>query len=118
MGWSYRSIAAHEQCHTSTAHERVQSALRNMVKEPCEDVRILELYRLDAMLAVAQERAETGDDAAIKSVLAIQDRRARYLGLDITRTEVTVRAAAVVLTPEQERQLAESYLASLEPRDE
>ena len=115
-GWSYRKIAAELEIDVHTAHDAVQRALRAIVEEPAQDVRQLELERLDAMydavmkvletkhLTVSQGRLiqipdENGDLqpleddspvlAAVDRLLKIQARRAALLGLDApTKAEV------------------------------
>lgn len=49
-GWPYRRIAEHFGIDVHTAHDAVQAALRDIVKEPAEAVRQIELDRLDAEL--------------------------------------------------------------------
>jgi hypothetical protein len=49
-GWPYRRIAAHFGIDVRTAHNAVQNALRDIIKEPAEAVRQMELDRLDAEL--------------------------------------------------------------------
>ena len=61
---------------------RAMEALRLEVKEAAEQVLELELDRLDSMLLGLWDKARRGDTAAIDRVLKIQDRRAKYLGLD------------------------------------
>lgn len=61
---------------------RAMDALRLEVKEAAEQVLELELDRLDSMLLGLWDKARRGDVAAIDRVLKIQDRRAKYLGLD------------------------------------
>jgi hypothetical protein len=61
---------------------RAMDALRLEVKEAAEQVLELELDRLDSMLLGLWDKARRGDTAAIDRVLKIQDRRAKYLGLD------------------------------------
>lgn len=48
-GLSYRKIAAELGTDVATAHEAVQRALRAVVQEAAEDVRAIELDRLDRM---------------------------------------------------------------------
>ena len=45
-------------------------------------IRELELLRLDAATQQVMPRIENGDTSAINALLKIQDRRAKYLGLD------------------------------------
>lgn len=110
-GWSYRRIAAELDLSVSNAHAAVQRALRAIVEEPAQDVRTLELERLDGMydavmkvleakhFTVSQGRLIKIDDepleddgpvlAAVDRLLRIQERRAKLLGLDApTKAEV------------------------------
>jgi hypothetical protein len=103
-GWSYRRIAAELGIDVHTAHDAVQRALKAIVEEPAQEVRQLELERLDAMYDAVMKVLETKhftvsqgrlikideepleDDApvlaAVDRLLKIQARRAALLGLD------------------------------------
>lgn len=104
QGATYRDIARHFGIDVRAAHNGVQRAMLDAVREPAEEVRAIELARLDQLLlhawAVLERRHVTvsngevvhldgeplRDDgpvlAAIDRILKIQDRRAKYLGLD------------------------------------
>jgi orotate phosphoribosyltransferase-like protein len=72
---------------------RAMEALRLEVNEKAEEVLQLELDRLDHMLLGLWDAARRGNTAAIDRVLKIQDRRAKYLGLDKqTAPTVTMEA--------------------------
>lgn len=104
-GWTYPRIAAEMDYDSrASAYHAVERVLRETVREAGDDLRALELERLDAMWAAAVEVldrqhvtvsngriVELGgepleDDApvlaAIDRMLKIQERRARLLGLD------------------------------------
>lgn len=86
------------------AWEAVQQALaelRAQSMEEAEDVLALELARLDDLQAGLWPRAARGDDHAVTSVLRIQERRTKYLGLDFA-DGLEERAVAV-----SERQAAQ-----------
>ena len=85
----------------STVGQRVQAALREIIREPAEAVLKMELERLDVLLSGLWEQAADGDLQALDRALKIQDRRAKYLGLDApTKTQdVTISA----LSPEEKR---------------
>lgn len=77
--------------------KRALAALKADTEEKAEEVRELELRRLDRMLQIAEAAAENGDIAAIDRVLKIQERRSKYLGLDApVRSEAQVAIAATV----------------------
>ena len=93
-GRSYDQIA-HEVGYTNrgNAWRAVQRALRDRVVADVDELREVELARLDALQAAAWPLAEAGDLAAIDSVLRVMDKRARLLGLNaVAMTADSVRA--------------------------
>ena len=97
-GWSYPQIARHIGYTTEGARKAVQRGLaehRTESAELAEEVREHEAARLDRMLQTLErivEGAADDDDkrfAALDRLLKIQDRRAKLLGLDLQRLEVT-----------------------------
>jgi preprotein translocase subunit SecD len=75
------------------AYKAVASALKLTLREPAEELRELEVARLDAMLLVLWRRVQAGDEKAVDRVLRIMERRARLLGLDAptnTKVELTL----------------------------
>jgi len=82
-GLSYSEIAARTNYKTAqTAWRAVESALNRTIREPAEDVRTLELERLDRLQLGAWPDASRGHLGAIDRVLRIMERRAKLLGLD------------------------------------
>lgn len=91
-GASYRQIARAIGCGERTAWRDVMGRLQelNRLEEPARGAVLrLELERLDALFVVHFGRALTGDDRAARTVLACMERRAKLLGLDVTRVELT-----------------------------
>jgi hypothetical protein len=111
-GMHYRDIARELGIDVHQAHDDVRNALRAIVQEPAEELRTLELERLDRMYQAAADVLERQhvavshgkivyqgeepliDDGpvlqAIDRLLKIQARRAALLGLDAaTKTEVS-----------------------------
>ena len=72
------------------AHKAVASALKATLREAGDDVRALELERLDAMLLALWRRVQNGDERAIDRALKIEERRAKRLGLDTPIRTVTL----------------------------
>jgi hypothetical protein len=120
-GASYRQIGQALGCSENRALRITQRALDRMVREPADQVRQLELARLDQMWVEATKilrrqhlvasggkvvvhpdtREPLEDDApvlqAIDRLLRIQERRARLLGLDApAQTRVTVLSEDVI----------------------
>jgi len=82
-GASYEAIA--EQLGyggKSGVHNAVQSAMRRTLQAPADELRALELGRLDDLLKGVWGAACAGNVAAIDRVLKIMARRAALLGLD------------------------------------
>ena len=84
QGHTLREIGAAQDPPVSmqAIHKTVKKALADMMLEPFEHIRLLELARLDECMASIYAQALDGDVAAIDRVLSIQARRARLLGLD------------------------------------
>lgn len=88
MGMSYRAIAAQLGYKDGTGvFEAVHNLLIATAREPADDVRQLEVERLDAMLEAIAEKLEKGDLFAIDRALKIQARRAALQGLDLEKGE-------------------------------
>lgn len=131
-GWSYAQIAEHMGYANHTgARQAVHRALQAVVQEPAEELRNLELARLDIMWQAAVAVLEANhylvsqgrliflgprpleDDApvlaALDRMLKIMERRARLLGLDAparTRVEVVTEDAVDAEIARLEQELA------------
>ncbi len=68
----------------ASAYNAVQSALGLAIAEPAEEVRKLELERLDRLQVAQWRAAMNGDVRAAQTVLKIMERRARLTGIDET----------------------------------
>lgn len=93
-GVSFQAIAdALGYRSASGAFAAVKAALKTTLREPANELRELELARLDALLLPLWRRAQGGDDKAVDRCLRIMERRARLLGLDAptnTKVELTL----------------------------
>lgn len=92
-GLTHRQIAARLGVAPSTAYKRVRHGLdeinqRNV--ESAEQLRTMELARLDELQNAIWERATEGELRAIDAVLRIMERRAKLVGLDTSRHTVKV----------------------------
>lgn len=82
-GYSYRDIARElGYSDHSAAYQAVTKLLTETVREPADEVRSMELDRLDGMWKAIAPSAELGDVEAIDRALKIQARRAALQGLD------------------------------------
>lgn len=66
----------------SGAYKAVTTALKKTLQEPADEVRRLELERLDRLFRGVWEQATSGDTSALDRALKIMNRRAELLGLD------------------------------------
>lgn len=85
-GASYEAIArACGYSSRSGAYQAIQRELRRTMQEPADDVRQLELLRLDDLYRAMVPKALKGDKDStwyVDRCLNIMDRRAKLLGLD------------------------------------
>lgn len=82
-GVAYAQIAERLGYRSSSgAHKAVSSALKATLREPADELRKLEVARLDAALLAIWRRVQSGDERAIDRLLGIMKRRADLLGLD------------------------------------
>lgn len=85
QGLDYATIAEKLGIAQSTAYGLVKEALDQLAVEETEtadEVRQIELARLDRYQSFLDERAEAGDEKAILAGVKIMERRARLLNLD------------------------------------
>ena len=91
-GATYRMIGRQLGVSVEVAYADVQAelmALRTSTMEDAEVVRDLELRRLDDYMLALAPKAQRGDIQAITACLRVQERRAKYLGLDAaTKQEI------------------------------
>ena len=86
----------------SSAWRSVMAALKHTLQEPADEVRTLELARLDRLLLGLWPQAAAGNQGAVDRALRIMERRAKLLGLDApTRQELSGPAGGPIemITP-------------------
>jgi hypothetical protein len=102
-GYDYRTIAKTLNTTVKTAYLDVQKCLaeiRANTHETAEDVLELELKRLDIAQAALMPRVKDGDPRAIDTLMRVQERRAKYLGLDAAnKVEISGKGIIINLTP-------------------
>ena len=81
-GAEYYQIAEMLGISERSAEELVKRALKATLREPADDVRKLELKRLDMFLQVYMAKALDGHGPSLDRCLAIMERRARLEGID------------------------------------
>lgn len=97
-GHTYAQISDALKMSQSAVHKAVSTYLRQtreIAVEHAEEIRRIELDRIDRMLASVSPQAESGDIAAIGICLKLQERRSKLLGLDAPASSaVTLQAAS------------------------
>ena len=87
-GKSYEKIAREVgYSHRGSAHRAVYKALAEREVEAVDDLRQMELARLDRLQASLWGKAMDGDIQAVNTVLRITDQRIRLMCLDKTTTD-------------------------------
>lgn len=84
-GFSFRAIGEKLEVTHVTAYNDVMAELARLAKErdgKVEELRQLELERLDMLLKGLEPMARTGNPGAVNSYIKVMERRAKYLGLD------------------------------------
>lgn len=115
QGMTVTDIAERQGVSIATTSQDISLSLKEITREPAEEVRDMELQRLDEMLvrlntelahiAKARKSGEEyiSSDKAANSVarivdaqLKVQERRARLLGLETIRAEVATDVAGAI----------------------
>jgi hypothetical protein len=82
QGKSYDAVArAVGFANRGTAHRVVTKALAERLVDGIDELRDIEVARLDALQAALWPKVERGDTRAVNTVVRIIDRRSRLLGL-------------------------------------
>jgi hypothetical protein len=103
LGYTYDKIT--EVCGYSNrgaAFHAVHRELKRTIAPVAEDVRELELARLDDLLTVYFSKAMKGDGWSMDRVLRIMERRAAFLGLDEKKDDAAHSAQIVLLSIAQD----------------
>lgn len=66
----------------SGAYRAIRAGLKKTLQEPADELRTMEVERLDVMLDGLWDKASKGDTWSVDRVLRIMERRASLLGLD------------------------------------
>jgi hypothetical protein len=88
-GLSYHEIGVQIKLSKAGAYKAVMRALKKVneeVLEVADEVKTLELERLNDLYKISYALALEGDTNAIAKCISIMDRRAKYLGLDAPKS--------------------------------
>ena len=81
-GKTYRQIGEKLGCTAQNVHKEIQQAFKERPIENIEEVRQLELDRLDRMIEPLEDNVNRGDVRHVEAMLKLMDRRAKLLGLN------------------------------------
>lgn len=86
------------------AYDAVMRTLKATQREPADELRKLELERLDVMWPIHFLNAQAGDVQALTACMKVMERRAMLLGLNApvkvdSKTEVTSKDGVLVIGP-------------------
>jgi DNA-binding CsgD family transcriptional regulator len=89
-GYSYDAIGEKlgiEGQSARLAVKRAMAKIEAISDEDATELRRVEVERIDAMLKGLWDAAESGDTAAVATVIKLQERKAKMLGLDKEKKE-------------------------------
>lgn len=96
-GLTYRAIAAKLGVNHQTAYNDVMAELKRLAElraDSAEELRQLELEKLDKYESSLTHWAEAGSVEAVKALLKVQERRSKLLGLDAPeKKDVNIKGA-------------------------
>jgi hypothetical protein len=92
-GLNYNQMAAKLGCEYTTCRKAVKEALAQSVTELADEVRAIEMQRLDEMLMA--HWPERGEPRHADVIMKLMDRRSKYLGLDVPQTDLMDAAQAL-----------------------
>lgn len=101
-GHTFEQIAAKlGYASKSGASKAVHSALKKTIQEPADELRQLEMERMDALLAALWPQAMQGSPRHAEMCLKIMDRRAAMIGLDAPKQVEDHRMVTIQILAEQ-----------------
>ena len=104
-GFTFEQIGAALGINRSAAYKLVKRGIARTIEEPAQELRALQLERLDEMLSAVYPNARQGDIAAITKSLDILDRINKLTGLDrssdVKRTGITTDSRITIVDEER-----------------
>lgn len=101
-GHTFESIANElGYANPSGASKAVYAALKKTIQEPADELRKLELERLDVMLRSLWPKVLQGSPRHVEIALKVMDRRTAYLGLDAPKQVEDHRMVTIQILAEQ-----------------
>lgn len=118
-GASYRDIGNALGCSTVTAMNDCKEALAEIPMQQADEMRTVELSRLDRLQRAVWGKAIKGDLQAVDRALKIIDRRAKLLGLDAPQqVQITANDVDLDATVDKMLRVAEMALQQTAGEDD
>jgi hypothetical protein len=120
-GMSYEQIASTVGCSVSKAYNDVKSALEKIeaeCAEKAEEVRRIELTRIDSWLKALQPGIDAGEPRPIETALRLSERRSKLLGLDAPSKQEVSGPDGGAIPIEDARNLLAARLAAVAEKPE
>lgn len=118
-GASYRDIGNALGCSTVTAMNDCKEALAEIPMQQADEMRTVELSRLDRLQRAVWGKAIKGDLQAVDRAIKIIDRRAKLLGLDAPQqVQITANDVDLDATVDKMLRVAEMALQQTAAEDE
>lgn len=95
------------------AHKAVQKAMKQMVQDSVEEVKQIELERLNHLFMLAWAKAQNGDLRAIETAVRINERISAMRGLDAPKQVENHHTGVLIIEGDTE----DDYIASLSSID-
>lgn len=111
-GKMFREIGEHLGVSEVMAYKYVIDGIHRTLQEPADELRKVEIERLDRCLAAVWEKALKGDVRSIEVVLKIAERRSRFLGLDAPQRQEIVGTLEILLQELEEKRNATRIAAA------
>jgi len=93
----------------SAAYKAVNKAFAQIIQEPVQQLKVLQVERLNQMLLILAQKVQAGDEKAIMTSLAVMDKLDRLEGTEAA-TKSEVRHTGNVLVAEGDK---EAFIAAL-----
>ena len=118
-GASYRDIGNALGCSTVTAMNDCKEALAEIPMQQADEMRTVELSRLDRLQRAVWGKAIKGDLQAVDRAIKIIDRRAKLLGLDAPQqVQITANDVDLDATVDKMLRVAEMALQQTATEDD
>ena len=111
-GVPYQAIAERLGWKSSaSAYKAVKKALEDQINEPAEELRQMEIERLNHLLMLIWAKIQQGDMRSIEQALRVMERISTLRGMDQAQKMSEAQAGGVLIVDGQDE---DEYIASLE----